>query len=95
MKFWKMKKMIGVYQNVLIEPKLYLVMIHLLISMSNLTFWDVANFCRFLLPNIYVKNGIFQKCFRQNAKGKMTAWDVRVSCFGQHLDFSIQFADKI
>ena len=32
-----------------------------------------VNFCY----NVYLKNGIFKTCFRQSAKGKMTAWDVR------------------
>ena len=65
------------YQHVLIETKQYLVMIRFLIFMSNLTFLNFANFCQFLSSNIYVKNGIFETCFRQSAKGKMTAWDVR------------------
>ena len=48
-----------------------------LIFMSNLTFLDVAHFCQILLSNINLKNDIFETCFRQSAKGKMTAWDVR------------------
>ena len=40
-------------------------------------FLDFAKFSQILSSNIYVKNGIFETCFRQSAKGKMTAWDVR------------------
>ena len=46
------------------------------IFMSNLTFLDVANFCQFVLSNIYIKNGTFETCFRQSVKGKMTARDI-------------------
>ena len=64
------------YQDVLNETKQYLVVIRFLIFMSNLTFLDFAKFCHFLPSIIYVKNGIFETCFRESAKGKMTAWDV-------------------
>ena len=47
------------------------------ISMLNLTLLDFVMFCKFVLSNIYVKNGIFEACFRQTAKGKITAWDPR------------------
>ena len=41
---------------------------------------DIFEFCYFLWNkwcNVYLKNGIFKTCFRQSAKGKMTAWHVR------------------
>ena len=67
------------YQNVLIYTKQYLNMIRFLILVSNLTFWDFWIFWNFgdTFSNIYLKNDIFETCFRQSAKGKMTAWDVR------------------
>ena len=68
---------IKTYQNVLIETKSYLGPIRFLILVSKLTFLDVAIFCQFVLSNVYLKTGIFETCFRQSAKGKMTAWDVR------------------
>ena len=52
-------------------------MTRFLILVSDLTFLDFANLCQFLLPNIFLKNGSFETCFRQSAKGKMTAWNVR------------------
>ena len=87
-----------IYQHVLIETKWYLGRLRFLILMSNSTFLDVANYCQFLLLNTYVKNGIFETCFRQSAHGKMTAWDpCNIMCLStsgpcnwichQHLDF--------
>ena len=69
--------MMNITQNMLIVTKQYLVVIRFLIFMSKLTVWDFAEFYQFVLSNIEVKNGIFETCFRQAAKGKMTAWEVR------------------
>ena len=54
-----------------------MVMIRCLILMLNLTLWVVAFFCQCVSSYIYVKNCIFEKCFRQSVKGKITAWDFR------------------
>ena len=75
--FPKSIKWFDAYQIVLIEPKQYRVMIGLLIFVSNFTFLDLASFCQFLLSDIDVKIVSFQTCFRQSAKGKMTAWEVQ------------------
>ena len=61
----------------LMKPKQSLVMLHVCISMSIFTWLDFANCCQLLLSNTYVKNGIFETCFRRSAEGKMTAWDVQ------------------
>ena len=48
-------------------------MIRCLMFMSNLTFWNFAKCCQFLISNINVKNDIFYTCSRESAKCKMTA----------------------
>ena len=66
-----------IHQNESIKRKYDRVMIRFSISMSTLMFIDDANVCQIVLSNIYVKNTIFEACFRQSAQGKMTACDVR------------------
>ena len=61
----------------LIEPKSYLIMIRFLTYMSSLIFLDFASACESVLSNIDLKIDIFETCFRQSARDKMTAWDVR------------------
>ena len=64
------------YPKVLNYAKQYLNMIRFLMLVSKLTFWD---FCIFgdIFFDIYLKNGFFKTCFRQSAKGKMTALNMR------------------
>ena len=63
---------------------------------SKLTFFDVFNFCHFFLCNAYLKNGIFETCFRESAKRQNDRMGRPVmSCFCKDLDFAIGFATHI
>ena len=58
--------------------------------------FEIFGFCqfgRFFPKNVNLKNGIFEICFRQSAKCKMTA-QTRRSCFCQNLQFRMYFAIK-
>ena len=62
---------IRIYQNVLNYTKSYLNIIRFLFLVSNLTFLDFGSFCDSICFNVCLKNGFFESCFQQSAKGIM------------------------
>ena len=67
------KKGFVVYQNVFIEPTLYLVMIDFCDCRVNFYIFALCHVLRFFSTNINLKNDIFEIRFRERAKCKMTA----------------------
>ena len=63
-------------------------MIRALIFMTKLAFGDFAMYCMFYLAKALISNSIFKICFRERAKGKITAQTV------QSLDFTWYFTIK-
>ena len=76
------------FENLLLWNRLKAVHVFFIWIHCGICWW----FCNCGLSNIILKNDIFEACFRQSAKGEITAWEAwqyRVVC--KHLDFSIWF----
>ena len=60
-------------------------MIRFEVLVSHLTFGDFEILGDIILFNVYVKNGFFESCFQQSAKGKMTAQTCRKHNFSVNI----------